>query len=165
MQESKYITEIGPHLNEVTIENLIASLTFVLSNKSKEYILEKTPAGFIKNVAEKISFYSVLQDEDSFKKKILECRAASENVQNVIENLITKAFPGMSYSELENMTQLKQFEYFVKAEKITKETLDLGIKNNIAKDALKTMRNDMTIIGGDITAPGAGDLPEFNGRP
>lgn len=160
VEETRYIIELSSHINDLMVENLICSLTYITSNKDKEYLVTKTPGLFVKNVAEKISSLSVLQEEKEFKSKILQSRDAASTTQSLIEILIAKAFPSMSPSEIENMTQEKQIALLGKAEKISKEMIDLGSKNN-AKEALKSLRG-ATIIGGNITDPGVADLPEFN---
>ena len=160
VQETKDIIELSPFINEIMLENLICSLTYITSNKDKEYLIAKTPCFFIKSVAEKISSLSVLQEEKDFKSKIIDSRNTASTAQSVIEILIAKAYPGMKPSEIENLTQFKQIDLLGKSEKIAKEMLDLGNKNN-ANDALKSLRG-ATVIGGSITDPGAGDLPEFN---
>lgn len=160
VQETKYIIELSQHINEVMVENLICSLTYITSNKDKEYLITKTPCFFVKNIAEKISSVSVLQEEKEFKSNILKSRDTASTAQSVIEILIAKAYPGMSPSEIENLTQEKQISLLGKAEKISKEMLDLGNQNN-ANQALKSLRG-ATVIGGNITDPGVGDLPEFN---
>ena len=163
VQETKYIIDLGKQIDELMIENLICSLCYVTSNKSKQFLIEQTPCFFVKNLATKISSFSVLHEEKEFKSKILDSRNTCSTAQSVIEILISKAFPSLSPYDVENLTQNKQIELLGKAEKITNSLLDLGGQNN-ANEILKSMRG-ATVIGGNITDPGAGDLPEFsNGR-
>lgn len=161
MDESKLLMELGPKLNDVAVDDLICNLTYVTSNKDIDYVLNKTPCYYVKKIADQIAKRSVIHEEKDFKKAILQSRSSSDTSQNIIEAIIAKAFPTLGVS-VKNLTQNKQLELLGKSEKITNEMLDLGDKSQ-TKNALKAMRNGMTVIGGDITSPEVGDKPDFNG--
>jgi len=161
MDESKLLMELGPKLNEVVVDDLICYLTYVVSNKDIDYILNYSPCGLVKKIADQIAKRSIIQEEKEFKKAILESRSSSSTSQNIIESIISKAYPIIG-ADVKKLTQNKQLELLGKSEKITNEMLDLGDKNQ-ARNALKSLRNGMTVIGGDITSPEVADKPDFNG--
>ena len=83
MDESKLLMELGPKLNEVVVDDLICYLTYVVSNKDIDYILNYSPCGLVKKIADQIAKRSIIQEEKEFKKAKLKASDLPDKTKSI----------------------------------------------------------------------------------
>jgi hypothetical protein len=159
--ELEAILELCNYIGEVAIEDWIVENTFIGTEEDKFFLLNKTPFLYIKMYSSKIAMLSNIQDEAKYKETVIENRTKINTLQNIVERIIGKAYKSYTHQDIKNMSQARQLEILVKAEAISEEQIDLGIKNK-NKKVLRQFTEGATVIGGeDITSPLVADKPEF----
>jgi len=161
IKELEAIISLADILGEVAIEDWIIETTFIGNQNDKDYLLNKTPFLLVKNYSSRIASFSNIQQEEDYKKAIIDNRSKINTLQSVVERIICKAYKSYNHEDVKNMTQNKQLEILAKAESIAEEQIDFGTKNK-NKKLLRQFTEGATVIGGeDITSPAAADKPEF----
>lgn len=165
IEESEMLAEMTEKLNIYAVEDWVFETCFVTGNYSADYFLTKGPFYAVSEISGRIPLLSNIQEEDEYKKKILNLRAESNKVQNVIESIICKTFNGYKTSDIRRLPQNKALDILVQAESAGGDMLDLKSDSGNNKQALRNFTSDGgTVIGGTdfITSPDVADKPDFN---
>lgn len=163
--ETESLLALSNKLNETMIEDWVVSRTLIISNKSKEFLLNRAGYLYVTNFAQKVMLASNIKEEKDYKKAVLKSRGNLSTVQGNVEILISKAFPSMSQLEIKSMSQSRQLDLLAIAEQITGVTLTFGQPRQDNRRALRKFSSDAVVLGGsvdDITSKEAADIPDFN---
>jgi len=163
--ETESLLALSNKLNETMIEDWVVSRTLIISNKSKEFLLNRAGYLYVTNFAQKVMLASNIKEEKDYKKAVLKSRGNLSTVQGNVEILISKAFPSMSQLEIKSMSQSRQLDLLAIAEQITGVTLTFGQPRQENRRALRKFSSDAVVLGGsvdDITSKEAADIPDFN---
>ena len=165
VDETEVLADLTEKLNIYAIEDWVFESCFITGSHSVDYFLTKGPFFAVSEISSQLPLLSNIQEEDDYKKKILNLRSQSNRVQNVVESIICKAFNGYKSSDLRRLPQNKILDILVKAETISGNKLDLNLGNKPDNKALRNFNSDgTTVIGGTefITSPDVADKPDFN---
>lgn len=164
IEESEMLADLTEKLNIHALEDWVFQSCFVTGSHSVEYFLTKGPFYLVSQLSAQLPILSNIQEEDEYKKKILNLRAESSKVQNVVESIICKTFNGYKTSDIRSLPQSKALDILVAAESAGGDMLDLKSEKGNNK-ALRHFTSDGgTVIGGTdfITSPEVADKPDFN---
>jgi hypothetical protein len=163
VDETEVLSTLSDSLDICAVEEWVFSTAFVTGSHSVDYFLDKGPYLIVSELSARLPILSSIQEEDDYKKKILNLRAQSNKVQDLIESIICKAFSSYKVKDVKELSQSKVLDLLVKAETASGEMLDLRdqAKN---KKKLRNFRPDTNIIGGTehITSPLVADVPNFD---
>ncbi len=163
--ETEALLALSGKLNETAIEDWVISRTFIISNKSKEFLLTKAGYLYATNFAQKIMLASNIKEEKDYRKAVLKARGNLNTVQGNVEILISKAFPGLTQGDIKNVNQTRQLDLLAIAEQITGVSLTFGQEKRDNRRALRKFSNDAVVLGGtaeEITSKEKADIPDFN---
>lgn len=164
IEESEMLASLTEKLNIYALEDWVFQSCFVTGSHDVEYFLTEGPFYLVSELSAQLPVLSNIQEEDEYKKKILNLRAESNKVQNVVESIICKTFNGYKTSDIRSLPQSKALDILVAAESVGGDLLDLKSEKNNNK-ALRHFTSDGgTVIGGTdfITSPEVADKPDFN---
>lgn len=165
IDESETLALMSESINVYAMEDWVFGTCFITGSHDVDYFLNKGPFFAVSEISEKLPILSNIQEEDDYKKKIINLRSETNKVQNVVESIICKTFNGYKSSDVKKLSQSKALDILVKAEAVSGNMLDLKGASSPNKETLRTFNaGDTTAIGGTdfITSPQVADKPDFN---